>query len=158
MGGGRGSSAEDLGLPTDRIVRRSCSIPGRTINARARPLKGRIRGAACVHSHRGGILKSISDNQKNQPTFGQPTTRLPCPRCCSSLAITAAGHTPAIVSNFGTLFAAVPKHTAVCISFLPNGYVLCPSAGRPPTANTTRAHDLFRISRPASSSTAAQPC
>lgn len=88
-----------------------------------------------MHSHRGGILKSISDDQKNQPTFDQPTTRLPCPRCRGSLLLPPRGARLVSLSNFGTLFADEPKHVGVY--FLPTKW-LHPSSffGRPPTANT----------------------
>lgn len=70
-----------------------------------------------MHSERGGILKSISVDQKNQPTFDQPTTRLPCPRCRGTLLLPPQDARLLSSANFRMVFATEPKHAAVY--FLP---------------------------------------
>lgn len=129
------------GIPGRTISgRRQCSGALRCAGALTREhtgLKGRIRRAACVHSHRSGILKSISDDQKNQPTFDQPTTRLPCPRCCGSLLLPPRGARLFYRRPTFERFLPPNRNTPPCISFLLNGYILSSFFGRPPTANTT---------------------
>ena len=133
-----------------KVVTRCCAVA--LASTRARSLKAGIRRAACVHSHRSGILKSISDDQKNQPTFDQPTTWLPCPRCSGSLLLPPRGarasyRRPTFERRF---LRPKPKHATSCISLLRNGY--SPPSFLRETTNRehggTRIPDLFQLSRP----------